>query len=82
MASYDVKLTLSRSQRRLLDGAAKASGLKTGPWVRLVALDAAKPQPEPQAAPAVKLPGFGPSNPIRTAAQARSLVQSFDPDKA
>ncbi len=42
MANYDVKLTLSRSQRRELDRAARLQGLKTGPWVRAVALAAAK----------------------------------------
>jgi hypothetical protein len=57
MPSFDLKLTLSRSQRRLLDGLARPSGLKTGPWARSQLLAMAAPAaPPPQGAPAAPKP--------------------------
>jgi hypothetical protein len=34
VADHSVKLILTREQRRTIDRAAKAAGLKTGPWAR------------------------------------------------
>lgn len=90
---HDIKLTLSRAERRELDRAARAAGHKTGPWARLAALAASrgaqpvKPLPGPEKR--VLSPMEGPSQPgaamhsggagkLRTPSP---LIKTYDPDQ-
>lgn len=90
MAKYDVKLTLNRPQRILLDRAAKAAGLKTGPWARSELLKLSQvaavvsrlsTAPKPASAP------HSPSGPYDDPAYSgrhpgvAPLTRSFDPDQ-
>lgn len=74
MGKNDVKLTLSRGQRRALDRMAKVSGLKTGPWARSVLLAMAI-QPEP-AKPSVA-PEKQPLRPIPVRPAPAHLERSY-----
>lgn len=57
MADHSLRILLTRDQRRALDRAAKASGLKTSPWARSTLLDAVRQRPEGQDALRGKLGG-------------------------
>jgi len=75
MPDLSIRITvqpLSREQRRVIDRAARAAGLRPGPWCLSVALAAARAVAEPQGASAAPKPAL--------AAPSEPLVKSFDPD--